>query len=477
MTGAAPPIARLQGFGWRPLGRKQQVIADLDLTVAPGERVLLAGGSGAGKSTVLRAFAGALGTTVAGDLSGRVEVDGPAGLLLQNPADSLVAATIGREVAFGPENLSLPREQIWSRVHECLDAVGLRYPTARSTAALSGGELQRLALAGVLAVRPGLLLLDEPTSMLDDETATTVREAIVRAAESTGAAMLVVEHRIGPWLPHVDRVVVLERGAVIADTTSDAFVRTEHERMLRAGVWMPGAVAPAPLDVPAELVAADSPGADLDADSITVDLELRTLRGTVRTRALEHTSARLAAGAITALTGPSGAGKSTLLAALAGLQPLSAGTITGAQPPFSRRRSRQLAAASGWAPQNPEHGFLARTVRDEISLTAGKLGRRVDVDALLELIGLSDLGGANPYQLSGGEQRRVALVAALAHRPAAMFLDEPTVGQDRQTWAAVAGWCAAAAAAGATVAVATHDTDLIALADTEIAVARRQAAA
>ncbi|NNG39897.1 ATP-binding cassette domain-containing protein [Flexivirga sp. ID2601S] len=476
MTGAASPIARLQGFGWRPLGRKQQVITGLDLTVAPGERVLLAGGSGAGKSTVLRALTGALGSTVAGDPSGLVEVDGRAGLLLQNPADSLVAATIGREVAFGPENLSLPRDQIWSRVHECLDAVGLRYPTGRSTAALSGGELQRLALAGVLAVRPGLLLLDEPTSMLDDETAATVREAIVRAAASTGAAMLVVEHRIGPWLPHVDRVVVLERGAVIADTTPGAFARTEHDRMLRAGVWMPGAAAPAPLAVPGDLVTPDSPGVDVDAESISVDLELRTLRGAVRTRALDHVTARAAAGYLTALTGPSGAGKSTLLAALAGLQPLTGGSIAGPTPPLQRRRSPQLAAAAGWAPQNPEHGFLARTVRDEISLTAGKLGRRVDVDALLDLVGLADLGGANPYQLSGGEQRRVALIAALAHRPAAMFLDEPTVGQDRQTWAAVAGWCTAAAAAGATVAVATHDTDLIALSDAEVALARKQVA-
>jgi energy-coupling factor transport system ATP-binding protein len=111
-------------------------------------------------------------------------------------------------------------------------------------------------------------------------------------------------------------------------------------------------------------------------------------------------------------------------------------------------------------PQNPEHGFLAQTVAEEVAKTGAKIGREVDVDAVLEVFGLGHLGGANPYRLSGGEQRRLALAAALAHRPGVMLLDEPTVGQDPDTWAAVVGWITAASRAGATVAVSTHDLDL-----------------
>lgn len=472
MTGAH---ASLRGFGWRPLGRREEVISGLDLSFSPGQVVLLAGGSGAGKSTVLRALAGLLGEAVPGDQTGSVQVSSASGMLLQNPADSLVAATIGREVAFGPENLTLPREEIWHRVHECLSRVGLSYDVSRSTSALSGGELQRLALAGVLAIRPGLLLLDEPTSMLDDDTADQVRRRVLEAARATGATTVVVEHRIGPWLPHCDRVVVLERGQVVADATPTVFIAEHSARMLDAGVWIPGAPDPTPVDVDVSWVSPDQPGQELRAESLQVDLTVRSLQGNVTHRALDGVTTELRAHELTSLIGPSGAGKSTLLAAFAGMLQPSGGTITGATPTFARRRSKQLAGAAGFVPQNPEHGFLRTTVRDEVACTATQLGRSVDVDGLLALMRLDHLAGANPFQLSGGEQRRLAVLAALAHRPGVMLLDEPTVGQDRHTWAAVTGWALAARRSGATVAVATHDRSLIELSDTVIQLKNGQA--
>ncbi|HWC20806.1 MAG TPA: ATP-binding cassette domain-containing protein [Flexivirga sp.] len=472
-TGAAH--AELRGFGWRPLGRREEVISGLDLSFSAGQFVLLAGGSGAGKSTVLRALAGLLGEAVPGEQTGTVEVSAASGMLLQNPADSLVAATIGREVAFGPENLALPRDEIWQRVHECLSQVGLAYDASRSTSALSGGELQRLALAGVLAIRPGLLLLDEPTSMLDDDTADQVRRCVVDAARATGATTVVVEHRIGPWLPHCDRVVVLERGQVVADTTPSAFTAEHTPRMLNAGVWMPGAPDPTPVAVDPGWVTPDRPGSALQAESLQVDLSVRSLQGNVSHRALDGATTALQPGELTSFVGPSGAGKSTLLAAFAGMLRPSGGAITGAEPPFARRRSKDLAVAAGFVPQNPEHGFLRTTVRDEVACTATQLGRSVDVDGLLALMRLDHLAGANPFQLSGGEQRRLAVLAALAHRPGVVLLDEPTVGQDRHTWAAVTGWALAARDAGATVAVATHDHSLVELSDTVIQLKNGQA--
>lgn len=460
--------AELRGFGWRPLGRRVPAVQDLDLRVRPGERILLAGPSGAGKSTVVHALAGVLGGALPGERSGEVRVDGQIGLLLQNPGSAVVADRIGRDVAFGPENSGLPREEIWRRVAEALDLVGLDYPVDRPTSALSGGELQRLALAGVLALRPSLLLLDEPTSMLDPDSADRVRAAVADVLAGTGASLVVVDHRIGPWLDLVHRVVVLDAGGRVTHDVNPATCRAElAEELGRAGVWMPGLPAPEPVDVPAELVAPDSPGPLLEARDLRVDLTTRRLRGTSSVVALDGVSAAVPPGQVSALTGPSGAGKSTLLAALAGLVRPDCGSISGTPAPLHRMRSVELARTVGWVPQNPEHGFLTTTVRQEVARTAERLGAAVRVEAVLEVLGLGALADANPYRLSGGEQRRVALAAALAHRPSAVMLDEPTVGQDRHTWATIAGWLRAAARGGATAAAATHDPVLIDLADRE----------
>jgi energy-coupling factor transport system ATP-binding protein len=444
--------ARFRGFTWRPLGRRLPVVAGLDLTIEPGERVLLVGPSGAGKSTLLYALAGALGSTIAGELSGTAEVEGRLGLVLQNPADAIVAERLGRDVAFGPENAGMPRDEIWSRVDEALEAVRLTYDRDHFTAALSGGEQQRIVLAGVLAMRPDLLLLDEPTAMLDDSTAGAVRGAILGATGDR--TLIVVEHRIEPWLEHVHRVVVLSsEGTIVSDGTVEAFLAGPPPD----GVWMPGMAIPQPLDIPTALTAPAGEALDVSATDVSVELLTSTLRGKQRTQALTGMTAQISPGTTTAFTGPSGAGKSTALATLGGLLKPTLGVV---EPDLRRWRSTRLAASVGWVPQNPEHGFLTQSVADEVTKTAAKVGRTVDVDAVLDVFGLGHLAGSNPYRLSGGEQRRLALAAALAHRPGIVLLDEPTVGQDPDTWAAVVGWIAAASSSGATVGIATHDPDV-----------------
>ncbi|WP_313408838.1 ABC transporter ATP-binding protein, partial [Aeromicrobium sp.] len=167
-------------YSWTPLHARRPALDRLDLHIESGERVLLVGPSGSGKSTALHAIAGALGTTLVGESTGSVEVTGRIGMVTQNPSSSIVADRIGRDVAFGPENLGLPRDEIWRRVDAALEAVGLRHGRERFTSALSGGERHRLALAGALATEPDVLLLDEPTSMLDAELASEVRDAVLR---------------------------------------------------------------------------------------------------------------------------------------------------------------------------------------------------------------------------------------------------------------------------------------------------------
>jgi energy-coupling factor transport system ATP-binding protein len=434
------------------MGRPDPTLDDVVLAVEPGERVLVVGPSGAGKSTLLYALAGALGTTIAGNMSGDVLVGGRLGLVLQNPADAVVAEHTGRDVAFGLENERRPREQIWPEVDAALAAVDLPYGRNHLVSVLSGGELQRLVLAGVLAVRPDVLLLDEPTSMLDARSAATARDAILSIVE--GRTMVLVEHRFEPWLEHVDRVIVIGHGGAIE---SDAPVADFLAGPAPRGVWMPGAPTPVPTEVLGALVTPDASPLPLIAEDVEVTLVTRTLRGVQRTAALRQFGGRFDPGRLSAIVGRSGSGKSTALAALAGLQRVQAGRIT---PDRSRMSSLDLASQVGWVPQNPEHMFLAHTVRDEVELTARRLGLHIDVDAGLGAIGLADHADVHPFRLSGGEKRRLAVLAGLAHRPGVIVLDEPTVGQDPDSWAAVVGWLVSAAAAGAAVVVATHDEEL-----------------
>lgn len=455
---AAPAVAltpgavRVDGLTWRPLGRRTPTLQDVALAIEPGERVLVVGPTGAGKSTLLYALAGALGTTFAGDLSGDVRVGGRLGLVLQNPADAVVAEHTGRDVAFGLENEGYSRDRIWPEVDAALAAVALPYGRNHPVSALSGGELQRLVLAGVLAVRPDILMLDEPTSMLDARSAAAARDAILSVAQQR--TMIVIEHRFEPWLEHVDRVVVIGAGGVLeSDGTVAEFLAGPTPR----GVWMPGAPTPEPRDAIGALVTPDASPLPLIAQDVEVTLVTRTLRGIHRTAALRRFEGRFDPGQVSAIVGPSGSGKSTALASLGGLQRVQAGRIT---PDRSRMSSRDLASQVGWVAQNPEHMFLAHTVRDEVQLTARRLGLHVDLEAGLDAFGLAGHADVHPFRLSGGEKRRLAILAGLAHRPGVILLDEPTVGQDPDAWAAIVGWLVSAAAAGAAVVATTHDEDL-----------------
>lgn len=472
---------QVRGLTWRPMGRREPVLRDLDLSLPPGGRTLLVGPSGSGKSTLLRALAGLLLAVDSGDLSGSVHIDGDlpgrrpgaVGLVLQEPGSGTVAATVGRDVAFGLENIGLPREQMPPRVTAALAAVGLsRLPQDTPTHALSGGQTQRLALAGALALRPAVLLLDEPTAMLDSETATEVRDTIISAGE--GLTTVLVEHRIGPWVEHVDRMIVLGRDGRIHHDGDPARVLAEHgERLAADGIWVPGAPPPEPLDVElGPTVRPLPPGSDLvSVDPLVVERRRHRLDGSSETTTALETHERLvvATGCATALVGPSGSGKSTWLAATAGLVPASSGRVlTHEGREVASLPAEDVAALLGWVPQWSSSALLARTVLDEVLLTGRTLGVEVEGRArhLLETLGLAHLERADPQTLSGGEQRRLAVAAALAHGPGVVLADEPTVGQDRGTWAAVVGLLQAHQRRQGAVVAATHDPDLVALVDT-----------
>ncbi len=452
-----PAAVEARGWGWRYATRQAWAVRDVELRIEPGERVLLLGASGAGKSTLLQGIGGVLGGHDEGEELGALLIDGApaattrgrAGLVLQDPDSQTILSRVGDDVAFGCENLGVARDEIWRRVRAALDAVGLEVARDRSTSALSGGQKQRLALAGVLAMQPGVVLLDEPTANLDPLGVTEVRDAVARAIAATGATLIVIEHRVDVWLPLVDRVIVLgAQGGVIADGPPDRVLVDRGPELAEAGVWLPGVRPPVP-ERPAApagaslvsargLVVGRSPSIPVAGP---VDLDVRE-------------------GEVVGIVGANGAGKSTLGLTLAGLLPAVAGDVRAADAlsrgaaltrQARRRRGMRTDDPAAWTSaslltrigtvlQEPEHQLLRSTVRDELAvgpralgLDEGVVAARVD-DALVRLR-LAPLAAANPYTLSGGEKRRLTVAAMLVTRPRVLVLDEPTFGQDARTWA------------------------------------------
>lgn len=456
-----PAALRAEGWGWLHAGRRDWAVRGLDLRIEPGERVLLLGPSGAGKSTLLKAFAGVLGDDE-GDGTGRLLVDGHdarsargrVGLVLQAPDANIVLERVGDDVAFGCENLRVAPEEIPARVAEALAAVGLEVPQDRSTSALSGGQQQRLAIAGVLAMGAGAVLLDEPTANLDPRGVPEVRDAVLAA--TAGTTLVVVEHRVDVWREHVDRIVVLAPGAgVLADGPPDTVLREQGAALGAAGVWVPGLVPrgkrpPRPAGEP--LLAAEALVVGRDGEAVASGIDATARVG----------------GALVVL-GRNGAGKSTFALTAAGLMPPVRGRLAalpaladGLRTEPFRWRSRELLPRIGSVFQQPEHQFVAATVRQELAIGPRALGSgdRAVADRtaeMLDTLRLGALADANPFTLSGGEQRRLSVATALATAPRLLVVDEPTFGQDALTWAALVDLFAQLLDEGSSVLAVTHD--------------------
>ncbi|MBA2632927.1 MAG: ABC transporter ATP-binding protein [Chloroflexi bacterium] len=474
--GTRPARIEARGWGLRHPGRREWAVRGLDLTIDAGERVLLLGASGAGKSTLLTALAGLVDPSVV-DTEGELLVDGRdpreardrTGLLFQDPESQIIMGRAGDDIAFGLENRCVPGDGIWPRVDAALAAVDFPYGRDRPTHALSGGEQQRLALAGTLALRPGLLMLDEPTANLDPDGATEVRAVLARVLERLGATLVLVEHRVDESLPLIDRVVVIAGGGgVLADGSPRDVFRDDAGRLADAGVWIPDRppAAPPRRDRPATetLVIAEHatfryPGATVDAVS-NVDLTVRSAEAL-------------------GIVGPNGSGKSTLAMLVAGLlRPRPGSVISGealaagrGHEPIARWPARDLARRVGTVFGDPEHQFLTASVREELLLGPRRIGvddanARRRADDLLARLRLSHLAEANPFTLSGGEKRRLSVATALATAPRLLVLDEPTFGQDRRTWGELLHLLAALRDGGRALCFVSHDRAFVqALAD------------
>ena len=471
-----------RGWGWRHAGRKNAALSGVDLDIAPGERVLVLGPSGSGKSTLMGGLAGLLGGAEEGEATGTLTVDGVApadargrvGLLMQDPEAQVVLARVGDDVAFGMENLGVPREDMWPRVEESLGAVGLDAPLDHSTTELSGGQKQRLALASILAMGPGLLLLDEPTANLDPSGIAEVRAAVEAVVERTGATMVVVEHRVDVWAPLVDRVIVVADGRIAADGPLREVLEQQGDALRERGIWLPGddvaaEVGPAPKVPPASSESLEGGARGTTPITRVTGLTIGYDASAPVRSGIDLTIER---GVSTCIVGANGAGKSTFALTLAGLLPPLAGTVEvetadGTVGDPHEWSSKQLLGRMSMVFQEPEYQFLAATVAEELAIgprAAGMTDEEIAplVDEHLEALGLTKLARANPMTLSGGEKRRLSVATALISAPELLILDEPTFGQDRGTWLGLVRLLRAALERGVTLVSITHDPAFVA---------------
>lgn len=449
------------GFSWRHASRVRPAVDRLDLRIERGERVLLLGPSGGGKSTLLAALAGVLESSERGEASGQIRIDGvdsgararPVGLLRQDPETSVVLGRVGDEVRFGCENLGVEVADTTTRARGALAAVGLDVADTHPTAELSGGQKQRLAFAALLAMRPELWLLDEPTAQLDPAGAQAIRDAVATELCPSDTLVL-VEHQATEWWPLLTRVIAFNGlGQMVVDTTPERALGADRVQLEALGVWLP-----APHIRP--LASTHEPTIRLfSPDRLHVG----------RSQAIAGFDSAIRAGEALVLRGANGSGKSTLALTLGGLLPPHSGAVNANRnwaPTRSRRvnpgdpaswLSRDLANRIASVFQQPDLQFVRNSVRDEVRLGARST---LEADDLLERLGLASLAEAHPRSLSGGEKRRLSVATALASPAQLIIADEPTFGQDAQTWQLLTAELADARSAGRALVLPSHDTHL-----------------
>jgi energy-coupling factor transporter ATP-binding protein EcfA2 len=474
-----------QDVSFAYLGAARASLRHVDLAVTPGEVVLITGASGCGKSTLALALAGLIPSRVHGQLRGQVsfgdrvlsglpphECAQLIGLVFQNPNQQLINQTVQSEVAFGPENLSLPQPEIAARVDWCLEVTGMAGMRQAAVVTLSGGQKQRTAIAATLAMRPAILVLDEPLSDLDPVGAQEVLATLRRLASAGDTGIVVIEHRVDEVAPWTDRVVLMDAGRIVLDQPPrDAWAdETPWSRtgvavpdLVRLGHAVPGAFpAGAPLSVEGAVsalrggwfaaglarAAASRPGGGTAAGD-TAAGALPPPGGPVRppvlawqgvsvqfgqVRAVDDVTLSIGEGEWTALIGANGSGKSTLISLTVGLGRPASGRVEFRGQPIRPGKVFQHAAQVALLLQAADEMLFAETVQAELDF-----GTRfrvlppdpvLDVAGAVKFFGFGDLTDASPWELSQGGRQRLALAALLVGAPGVLVLDEPTTGQD-----------------------------------------------
>ena len=484
--GTSSAIVDLRDITYTYEGETSPVINGVSLRVEPGEFVLILGPSGCGKSTLLNVLNGTIPHTLRGELGGHAVVCGKSvpdtkvtnfatevGMVFQDPEAQIINTRVRDEVCFGLENLCRPADEIMARQAEALAYVGLPDAGDLSIFDMSGGQKQRVSIAAVLAARPRLLVLDEPTANLDPAGMAEVFAVLHRLNREFGTTIIMVEHRVDELADRVTRVIMMDRGEVVFDgKPRAAFARrreghSEEAETIATSAWFPQvsefalelataagiAVAPdvMPLNVTEAVAFAEGvmarglvqstakPAAPESAAPGEKLLSIRDLTfGYTRERPiLKNVSLELETRSIVALLGQNGSGKTTLARALIGINPVERGTVYLGDRDISDLGPREISAEIGYVFQNPDHQFVTDQIDEEVAYGLKVRGFAEDfiarrVDEVLDIVDLARYRHRSPFNLSLGERRRLSVATMLVLEPRLLVLDEPTIGQDHE---------------------------------------------
>ena len=456
------PLVEVDQLTFRYRRATEPAIRDVSLTIAPGEVLLVAGPSGCGKSTLIRAINGLIPHAYPGDLEGSVRLAGrpttelklrdialSVGTVLQDPAKQIVGATVEAELAFGPENLGVPRAEIRDLIGRVAEQAAIEPLLGRETAALSGGERQLLAMAGILMMRPRLYVVDEPLANLDPRSADRLL-AILRGLADRGNAVVIVEHRVEEALQlRPDAVLYLDGGATRYLGPVEGFLEVADPRAVKLpfDVVLARATSGGLEGPPGGALDDGSPSGSAEAPIPAFGdgpprLAFEAVDASIGDHRILHgVTASLGRREVVAILGPNGSGKTTAFRTAMQLLPLTAGRILVDGTDAKGRGTADLATVFGYVFQSPSQMLFARTVRDELAFGPTNLKRdpaRLDnlIAECLRRTALEGLEGIlerPPLSLSFGQQKRLALAIALALEPATLILDEPSAGQDHRT--------------------------------------------
>ena len=435
--GSDEPAIEVRGLRFAYPGAEAPVFDGLDWRVSQGAFALLVGGTGSGKSTLLSLLKPEIAPT--GECAGELRVLGEnvadmdvrasaerVGYVFQDPENQIVCETVWHEMAFGLENLGMSRDEMRRRVAETSYFFGLEDWLHRDTDTLSGGRKQLLSLAAVLALRPRVLLLDEPTSQLDPVAEKNFLHALFRVNRELGCTVVVATHQPRPMLEYATYAYRIEGGSVreVVDLASLG----SREGLLALDSCLPAQVA---------------------ATSAAAAIREGWFRyGRTSGWVLRGLDVAFSAGVVHAVVGGNGCGKSTMLSVLAKTAKLQRGRIV------------RGTASAALLPQNPKALLVAETVRDELMEWASTCGYDEAVaQERAASLGLSGLDGRHPYDLSGGQRQLLALAKLLLIGPELLLLDEPTKGLDLASRCIIARALREHAQGGGTVIMATHDLD------------------
>ncbi|MBE7535603.1 MAG: ABC transporter ATP-binding protein [Anaerolineales bacterium] len=449
MTEALPLAVKDLSFRYRD--RQETAIRNISFDVRAGEILLIAGASGCGKTTLIRCLNGLAPRSYKGEINGRVAVFGKdiqswklsqisqkIGTALQDPERQILGTKVVNEVAFGLENLNIPREEIFQRVDEALTFLKIFHLRERETFSLSGGEKQKLALAGILAMRPSILLLDEPLASLDPASAQDALDT-ARFLADQGIAILMVEHRVEDVLRiKPERVMLMDSGEIryLGDAAGLFNVASFREVKLPANVIVERAKAETP---PEEINLLPGAASAVSNDEAIVEFENVAFGYDSNVEVLHGLNLKIKRGDVIAVLGPNGAGKTTFVKHAIGLLKPKAGRVLVNGRDTKEISVAQIASVLGYVFQSPSHMLFAPTVREELAFGPTNLRHsderiEMEVKEALRIVNLSDKENDPPLALSFGQQKRVSIAAILAMQSKILVMDEPTAGQDYQNY-------------------------------------------